>query len=109
MIPLLEQGIAALQEFDRGYGCSWDASDLELIAGIFRRLDRDPTDVELFQIAQANSEHSRHWVFKGELWVDGERVPEKHLMDVVRQPLAASGPNSVIAFRDDSSAIRGTR
>ena len=68
---------------------------------------RDPTDVELFQIAQANSEHSRHWVFKGELWVDGARVPEKHLMDIVRQPLGASGPNSVIAFRDDSSAIRG--
>ncbi|MBN1321537.1 MAG: phosphoribosylformylglycinamidine synthase [Thermoleophilia bacterium] len=107
-VPLLGQGIAALHEFDRAYGCSWDSSDLELIAGIFRRLERDPTDVELFQIAQANSEHSRHWVFKGELWVDGERVPEKNLMEIVKQPLAVSGPNSVIAFRDDSSAIRGT-
>ncbi len=109
VIPFLEQGIPALQEFDRAYGCSWDASDLQIIAGIFRQLDRDPTDVELFQIAQANSEHSRHWVFKGELSVDGVRVPEKHLMDVVREPLAASGPNSVIAFRDDSSAIRGAQ
>jgi phosphoribosylformylglycinamidine synthase len=108
-IPFLAKGIAALQDFDREYGCSWDESDLDIIAGIFRRLDRDPTDVELFQIAQANSEHSRHWVFKGEFWVDGERVPEKHLMDVVRQPLAASGPNSVIAFCDDSSAIRGAQ
>jgi len=108
-IPLLAQGIVALAEFDRAYGCSWDSSDLELIAGIFRRLKRDPTDVELFQIAQANSEHSRHWVFKGELWVDGERVPEKNLMEIVKQPLAASGPNSVIAFRDDSSAIRGAQ
>ena len=107
-IPLLAQGIAALREFDCTYGCSWDSSDLELIAGIFGRLQRDPTDVELFQIAQANSEHSRHWVFKGELWVDGERVPEKNLMEIVKQPLAVSGPNSVIAFRDDSSAIRGT-
>ena len=75
---------------------------------MFRRLGRNPTDVELFQIAQANSEHSRHWVFKGELWVDGQRVPEKHLMDMVKQPLEGSGPNSVIAFCDDSSAIRGT-
>ena len=107
VIPLLAQGIAALQDFDCAHGCSWDASDLEFIAGIFRRLDRDPTDVELFQIAQANSEHSRHWVFKAELWVDGERVPEKHLMDIVRQPLAASAPNSVIAFCDDSSSICG--
>ena len=63
--------------------------------------------MELFQIAQANSEHSRHWVFKGELWVDGQRVPEKHLMEMVKQPLECSGPNSVIAFCDDSSAIRG--
>ena len=108
VIPLLDLGLDALCAFDEGYGCSWDTSDLELIASIFRRLGRDPTDVELFQIAQANSEHSRHWVFKGELWVDGERVPEKHLMDIVREPLAASASNSVIAFRDDSSAIRGT-
>jgi phosphoribosylformylglycinamidine synthase len=109
VLPYLAKGIAALQDFDREYGCGWDVTDLEIIAGIFERLDRDPTDVELFQIAQANSEHSRHWVFKGELWVDGVRVPEKHLMDVVRQPLAVSGVNSVIAFRDDSSAIRGTQ
>ncbi len=107
VIPLLTEGVEALRGFDRDHGCSWDAGDLELIAGIYRRLERDPTDVELFQIAQANSEHSRHWVFKGELWVDGVRVPEQNLMHIVRQPLAASGPNSVIAFRDDSSAIRG--
>ncbi len=108
IIPLLEEGVEALCEFDRERGCSWDTSDLDLIADIFRRLGRNPTDVELFQIAQANSEHSRHWVFKGGLWVDGERVPEKHLMDIVRTPLDHSGPNSVIAFRDDSSAIQGT-
>ena len=107
VIPLLEEGVAALQGFDREYGCSWDAGDLDLIAGIYGRLGRDPTDVELFQIAQANSEHSRHWVFRGELWVDGVRVPERSLMDIVRRPLETSAPNSVIAFHDDSSAIRG--
>ena len=109
VIPLAALGIGALQRFNRDYGCSWDGDDLALIASIYGRLGRDPTDVELFQIAQANSEHSRHWVFRGRLWVDGVRVPEKHLMDIVRQPLEASAPNSVIAFRDDSSAIAGRR
>lgn len=108
IIPLLKEGMAALQAFDCEYGCSWDADDFEFIAGVFRGLQRDPTDVELFQIAQANSEHSRHWVFKGELTVDGVRVPERNLMDIVRQPLDACSSNSVIAFCDDSSAIRGT-
>ncbi|NLE73465.1 MAG: phosphoribosylformylglycinamidine synthase [Actinobacteria bacterium] len=107
VVPLATMGIEALQRFNHEYGCSWDQSDLALIASIYGRLDRDPTDVELFQIAQANSEHSRHWVFRGELWIDGVRVPEKSLMDIVRQTLKTSAPNSVIAFRDDSSAIRG--
>ena len=106
-IPLLEEGMPALTSYSEAYGCGWDVADLELISGVFQRLGRNPTDVELFQIAQANSEHSRHWVFKGELWVDGQRVPEKHLMHMVKQPLEKSGPNSVIAFCDDSSAIRG--
>ncbi len=106
-IPLMEEGVPALIAFSEAYGCGWDAADLEIISGVFQRLGRNPTDVELFQIAQANSEHSRHWVFKGELWVDGERVPERHLMEMVKQPLECSGPNSVIAFCDDSSAIRG--
>ncbi len=104
---MLAEGASALTSFSEAYGCGWDAADLELISGVFRRLGRNPTDVELFQIAQANSEHSRHWVFKGELWVDGQPVPEKHLMEMVKRPLECSGPNSVIAFCDDSSAIRG--
>jgi phosphoribosylformylglycinamidine synthase len=106
-IRLLDEGMSVLERFSETYGCGWDTTDLELISSVFRRLGRNPTDVELFQIAQANSEHSRHWVFKGELWIDGRRVPEKNLMHMVRQPLASSGPNSVIAFCDDSSAIRG--
>ena len=47
---------------------------------------RDPTDVELFDIAQSNSEHSRHWFFKADLFVDGEKMPH-NLFDLVKAPL----------------------
>ena len=36
------------------------------------KLKRDPTDVELFDIGQSNSEHSRHWYFGGTIVVDGK-------------------------------------
>jgi phosphoribosylformylglycinamidine synthase len=52
-------------------------------------MGRDPTNVELFDIAQSNSEHSRHWFFKGELVIDGQKVPD-NLMDIVRAPLDVS-------------------
>jgi hypothetical protein len=69
-------------------------------------LKRDPTDVELFDFSQSNSEHSRHWFFRGALVIDGAPVPHS-LMDLVRSTLEARPHNSVIAFADNSSAVRG--
>ena len=40
--------------------------------------------------------------------IDGKRIPET-LMKIVKDPLKAHPGNSVIAFRDNSSAIRGYR
>lgn len=54
-----------------------------------RDMGRDPTNVELFDIAQSNSEHSRHWFFKGDLVIDGDKKPH-NLMDIVREPLDVS-------------------
>eukprot|EP00887_Chlorella_sp_A99_P003357 scaffold26.g3357.t1 len=56
-------------------------------------LQRDPTNVELFDIAQSNSEHSRHWFFKADLIIDGEKAPE-NLMDIVKSTLDANNGNS---------------
>jgi len=36
---------------------------------------RNPTSVECFQLGQANSEHSRHWFFRGKLVIDGAEMP----------------------------------
>lgn len=45
-------------------GLAFDEWDLEYYTKMFRDdLGRDPTNVELFDIAQSNSEHSRHWFF----------------------------------------------
>lgn len=57
--------------------------------------------MELFDIAQSNSEHSRHWFFKGKLVVDGVGV-EETLMGIVKDTLDANPNNSVIGFNDNS-------
>jgi len=106
-IPVLSEGRAALERLNAELGLAFDQWDLDYYTGMFReKLRRNPTDVELFDIAQSNSEHSRHWFFKGRLIIDGEEMPE-HLMAVVRAPLEANPGPSVIAFRDNSSSIRG--
>ncbi|MGW8284614.1 MAG: phosphoribosylformylglycinamidine synthase [Candidatus Deferrimicrobiaceae bacterium] len=108
-VRLIEEGISALQEINATLGLGLDAWDVEYYYDLFAKdLKRNPTDVECFDLSQSNSEHSRHWFFKGKLEIDGRRVPET-LMEILKEPLKANPANSVIAFRDNSSAIRGFR
>ena len=108
-VPLLREGRAALERINREMGLALDEWDLDYYTDLFlNKIGRDPTSVECFDIAQSNSEHSRHWFFKGRLIIDGEEIP-KPLMALIQEPLEANPNNSVIAFKDNSSAIRGYR
>ena len=106
-IPVMEEGRAALERVNRELGLAFDDWDLEYYTNLFvNRIGRNPTSVEAFDIAQSNSEHSRHWFFRGKLVIDGQDMPD-HLIAVVQRPLKAHPSNSVIAFKDNSSTIRG--
>ncbi|CAI5965156.1 unnamed protein product [Closterium sp. NIES-64] len=106
-IPVMKEGRKALEQVNKDMGLAFDEWDLDYYTRLFREdIGRDPTNVELFDIAQSNSEHSRHWFFKGDLTVDGQKV-QHTLMDLVKDTLTANPNNSVIGFKDNSSAIRG--
>jgi phosphoribosylformylglycinamidine synthase len=107
IIPLLTGGKEALQKVNKEMGLSMDDWDIDFYYNLFvNDLRRDPTDVELFDISQSNSEHSRHWFFKGKMVIDGIDQG-RNLMEVVGSTLKANPANSVIAFADNSSAIKG--
>lgn len=107
-VPILSRGLAALEEINNEIGLGFDDWDLQYYLTLFKeKLQRDPTDVECFDMGQSNSEHSRHWFFGGQLVLDGVAVPET-LFAMVKSTLTASArENSVIAFHDNSSVIRG--
>jgi len=106
-VPILEEGRAALERINSELGLAFDDWDLDYYTELFReRMGRNPTDVECFDIAQSNSEHSRHWFFKGRLVLDGVEQPDD-LIAMIQGPLEANRNNSVIAFNDNSSSIRG--
>jgi phosphoribosylformylglycinamidine synthase len=106
-VSLMEKGIAELKKFNREKGLGMDEWDINFYFSLFtKNLHRNPTNVELFMLGNNNSEHSRHWFFKGRLTIDGKEVPET-LIQIVKSTLKANPSNSVIAFSDNSSAIRG--
>jgi phosphoribosylformylglycinamidine synthase len=106
-VDLLGEGVEALEKINREMGLGMDAWDLNFYHDLFvNDIKRNPTNVECFQLGQANSEHSRHWFFKGKQIIDGKERKQS-LIEVVQAPLEAKRSNSLIAFSDNSSAIRG--
>jgi phosphoribosylformylglycinamidine synthase len=107
IVPLLEEGKSALIRINEEMGLGLDEWDIDYYYNLFvNELKRNPTDVECFDLSQSNSEHSRHWFFKGRLIIDGKVIPES-LMDIVKEPYKRNPNNSLIAFKDNSSAIKG--
>lgn len=107
-VPIMKEGRAALEKINESMGLGFDDFDLDYYTNLFKeKLGRDPTDVECFDMGQSNSEHSRHWFFGGKMVIDGEEKP-KTLFQMVKETLPKDVPNnSVIAFHDNSSVIRG--
>ena len=103
-IPMLEKGPDALLEIP---GLAMDEWDRNLYYDYFVKEEgRNPTIVEIRDLDNANSEHSRHGYFKGKQIINGTAMPET-LMDIVKSTLKANPSNSIIAFKDNSSGIEG--
>ncbi|MFA6993728.1 MAG: phosphoribosylformylglycinamidine synthase [Patescibacteria group bacterium] len=107
VIPVLEQGPDALRQISRKLGLGWDEQDIAFYEDLFvRQLGRNPTDVELFQLAQMLSGHSRHHEFTGK-WIIDDQEMTCSPMDLIRSTYEANPNYSIIAFHDNSSAILG--
>ncbi|EDO49597.1 predicted protein [Nematostella vectensis] len=106
-VDVMEGGRGALEKVNKDLGLAFDEWDLNYYTKLFKeKVGRNPTSVECFDLAQSNSEHSRHWFFCGRLVVDGQEI-DKSLMRMVKDTQITSNDNNVIKFSDNSSSIKG--
>jgi phosphoribosylformylglycinamidine synthase len=106
-IDVLGRGAEAIAAADRELGLSLAADEIDYLVAEFTRLGRNPTDVELYMFAQANSEHCRHKIFNASWTVDG--VPqERSLFQMIRNTNEVSGEDVLSAYRDNAAVIRGS-
>ncbi|XOU94998.1 MAG: phosphoribosylformylglycinamidine synthase [Candidatus Kerfeldbacteria bacterium] len=107
IVPVMGQGEAALTAINKQLGLSMDLQDLQIYLDLFVSfLQRDTNNVEMGQLGNSNSEHSRHGFFTGRFYIDGKKMPHS-LMYIIKKPWKVNPGNSNVAFGDDSSAING--
>ncbi|HEY3644311.1 MAG TPA: phosphoribosylformylglycinamidine synthase [Gammaproteobacteria bacterium] len=107
-IDVLKGGRQALVDADRQYGFALSDDEIDYLVENFQRLGRNPSDAELMMFAQANSEHCRHKIFRGDWVIDGVRQPHS-LFDMIRATHAHNPKGVLSAYKDNASVIEGSR
>ena len=103
-----------LQNLNESMGLSLDNDDIEYYKKIFGH--RKLTNVELYDLSQSNSEHSRHWFFNGKYSIykpnnyknyTNNYVDNISLLKKIKSTNIFPLGNSLIAFKDNASSING--
>jgi phosphoribosylformylglycinamidine synthase len=107
-VDILSGGAPALARANRDLGLALSEDEIAYLVDNFKRMGRNPADVELMMFAQANSEHCRHKIFNADWVIDGE-VKDISLFGMIRTTHARHPQGTVVAYSDNSSIIEGAR
>ncbi len=105
-VDVLGAGRAALEKANVEFGLALSADEIDYLDTNFKKLGRNPSDVELMMFAQANSEHCRHKIFNASFTVDGEAQPLS-LFGMIRNTEKLNPQHTVIAYSDNAAVMEG--
>ncbi len=105
-VNILRGGKKALQQANLDLGLALSPDEIDYLVSNFKRVKRNPTDVELMMFAQANSEHCRHKIFNAEWVIDGEKQTES-LFAMIRHTHSVRPEGTLSAYGDNASVIAG--
>lgn len=105
-IPLLEDGIEALEKANVERGLAMSEAEIDYLYEAYSKIERNPTDVELVMFSQVNSEHCRHKIFNADWVIDG--TPSTHsLFQMIRNTYKENPEGVCTAYSDNSGVLQG--
>ena len=105
-VDILQGGRAALVSANISLGMALADDEIDYLVDAFADLGRNPTDVELMMLAQANSEHCRHKIFNASWSIDGEDQTLS-LFKMIKNTNELNGQGVLSAYIDNASVIEG--
>jgi phosphoribosylformylglycinamidine synthase len=105
-IDILHGGKRALEEANANMGLALSDDEVDYLVDNFKKLNRNPSDVELMMFAQANSEHCRHKIFNATWTIDGLNQ-DKSLFAMIRNTHQLQPNGTIVAYSDNSAIMAG--
>ena len=107
-IDILSMGKDALVKADKELGLALSQQEISYLVEVFTKLNRNPTDVEIYMFAQANSEHCRHKIFNSSWEIDGE-IQNQSLFSMIKNTYEKNNTGVLSAYKDNASVIKGNK
>ncbi|CDG20714.1 Phosphoribosylformylglycinamidine synthase [Xenorhabdus poinarii G6] len=107
-IDILQSGRAALEAANIELGLALAADEIDYLMEAFQTLERNPTDVELYMFAQANSEHCRHKIFNADWVIDGQAQPHS-LFKMIKNTFEQTPDYVLSAYKDNAAVMEGSQ
>ncbi|NKI75883.1 phosphoribosylformylglycinamidine synthase [Dickeya sp. CFBP 2040] len=106
-VEILLQGRSALEEANLRLGLALADDEMDYLLDAFTKLGRNPTDIELYMFAQANSEHCRHKIFNADWVINGETQP-KSLFKMIKNTFEHTPDYVLSAYKDNAAVMEGS-
>lgn len=106
-VAMLAEGRVALERANHALGLALAEDEIDYLFEAFSRLGRNPTDVELYMFAQANSEHCRHKIFNADWIIDGQPQP-KSLFKMIKNTFEQTPDFVLSAYKDNAAVMEGS-
>ncbi|MEE6028382.1 phosphoribosylformylglycinamidine synthase [Avibacterium paragallinarum] len=107
-VDILNGGRQALEQANVELGLALAEDEIDYLVENFTALGRNPTDVELYMFAQANSEHCRHKIFNADWIIDGEKQ-EKSLFKMIKNTFEKTPDYVLSAYKDNAAVMEGAK
>ncbi|NUF27783.1 phosphoribosylformylglycinamidine synthase [Gilliamella sp. ESL0254] len=107
-VDLLGQGRKALEDANLKLGLALAPDEIDYLVENFEKLKRNPTDIELYMFAQANSEHCRHKIFNADWIIDGKKQP-KSLFKMIKNTFEHTPDYVSSAYKDNAAVMDGSK
>jgi len=101
-------GKAALVAANVEMGLALAPDEIDYLFENFTKIGRNPSDVELYMFAQANSEHCRHKIFNADWTIDGQQQP-KSLFKMIRNTHEINPDYVLSAYKDNAAVMVGNK
>lgn len=106
-VDVLGEGRGALEQANVRLGLALAQDEIDYLLNAFTGLGRNPTDIELYMFAQANSEHCRHKIFNADWVIDGQQQP-KSLFKMIKNTFEQTPDYVLSAYKDNAAVMEGS-